>query len=507
MGSLYAPANELLYLATGTAGGLGVYRKAAKDVGQGEFVWCFVISSYAPEIRGHFEFLQVTGDAQLSTVNAQQCRWFNHSDGPTVVVPDDWALFEGPNLVFARERQNFRGFAHPGFLHDVLPLALDLELFSSGFLSPKLTEAAAYFLGAFAIRPQMQPNGLDTWGAFGTSINPAGVFGTSNITRHPQLRQWLLAHKSSVETLAAAAWGPGNFVSEQRASRIGLADISVTAPLAGSRQLANSGVTGFSVHAPIGRGISLTSAGRPTDDDLRLVQYWYSCIRSNLLERTSNSVKKAFLLGALDTVSNADSSRKSIGLDFGEDFVGEFPLYSALHEVGQAVLDTFEGDETGNPRVTANRTRGRIPRCRIFDAATTRDAGVAKQQVIARTTMQEVIAQTAVHTVVLRAAIQRVSARTTKEQVCTGPTGDAVIAGVAIEFVCASIARDLIVAIAAADTVIASITVQMVIARIAIEPIVAVVAVHGVIADTTIKQVIAIIAGDFVVVLTAIDRV
>lgn len=368
MGTIHALADDLLYLGNvGAVNGLGIYRKQARDVTAGEYVWCFVVDAYAPEVRGHFEFVKAVDDATVSHRSSRRARWFNQSDGPELLIPDDWYLFEGPQLVGAGTRQAFRALAHPGYLHDVLPTALGFELFSSGFTSPKLTEAAAYFLGAFALRPQMQPNGPDTWGVFATAINQAGKYGTSSPSRYPILAQWLAAHRNSVEQLAHEAWGAHNFYLEQSGSRLGLPNIATPVPLTGSRQLLRGG-TGFAIHAPIARGMALSSTGRPSDVDLRLIQYWYSCIQSNLLERTAASVKKAFVLGALDTVSNADSSRRSIGLDFNESFVGEFPLYSAIHQVGELVLETFEGDETGNPRVTPGRTRGRIPRCRIYDA-------------------------------------------------------------------------------------------------------------------------------------------
>ncbi len=366
MASLYAPADDLLYLATGSAGGLGVYRKAARDVTAGEFVWSFVIDAYAPEIRGHFEFVAIAGTPKIETYEAKHFRWFNHTDGPQVAIPDDWALLEGNNFYRVSKRRNYRCFAHPGFLHDKIPLALGFELFSNGFQSDLLTEEAAYFLGAFCVRPQMQPLGGDTWGMFGTTINPSGTFGTSNTARIQQLGLWLTSQRSSVEKLAASAWGSGNYKVEQSGNRLGLPNINLPSLMGGNKYLSRS--NGFSIHAPIARQLALTSTGLPTDPDLRLVQYWYSCLRSSLLERTTVSVRKSFLLGALDTVSNADSSRRSIGFDFNDDFAGEFPFYSTLHEVGQALLPTFEGDETGNPRFSGGRTRGRIPRCRIYDA-------------------------------------------------------------------------------------------------------------------------------------------
>ncbi len=374
MANLYAPADDELYLASGTGATLAVYRKKAKDVAVGEYVWSFVVESYAPEVRGHFQFIKVAGAATIDERDANVCRWFNQGDGPQFVMPKDWVLVEETNFVPADSRKSFRGFAHPGYLYDSIPFALDLEFFSNGFASPLLTEPAAYFMGAFAVRPQMQPNAAGTWGIFGSGFNQAGRYGTSDTKRHPALRTWMTAHAQSLRVLANVAWGAGNFEFEQKGRAIGLADVSVPPPLRGDRYLGSSGgptirTVGFAIHAPIARGIALDSTGHASDRDLRLAQYWYACIRSNLLERTTNSVKKAFLLGALDTVSNADENRKSIGLDFNEGFVGEFPMYSALHEIGQTVLGTFEGDETGNPRAAVGRTRGRIPRCRIYDAA------------------------------------------------------------------------------------------------------------------------------------------
>lgn len=365
MAKLHAPAEDLLYLATGTAGGLGVYRKAAKDVTKGEYVWCFVVDTYAPEVRGHFQFVQVSDDVKVQKYESTTFRWFNKGDGPSFAMPSKWALLEGNQFLPASTRQSYRCFAYPGFLYDKIPLALGFGLFSDGFKSDLLTESAAYFLGAFCVRPQMQPIGTDTWGVFGTAINPAGAYGTSNVKRRKQLSLWLSSQRQAVEHLAVLAWGHGNFHVEQMGSRLGFRKVAPPPPFRQNRYQSD----GFAIHAPIAKGVSLDSTGLPADADLRLVQYWYSCIRSNLLERTTTSVKKAFLLGALDTVSNADSFRKSIGFDFSEGFAGEFPLYSTLHEVGEELLPTFEGDETGNPRFFDGRTRGRIPRCRIYDAA------------------------------------------------------------------------------------------------------------------------------------------
>jgi hypothetical protein len=363
LADLQVPANDTLFVAAGPGNYL---RRKANSVTTGEYVWAFIADSFTPTVAGHFQFVRVTGSPAKSAHKAFNFRWFNHSDGPQVTIPRDWAVLEQMNFRKVSETERLVAFSHPGTLHDVLPLAVDLELFSNGFKSPTLTEEAAYFLGAFALRPQMYVVGKDTWGLFGTRLNRAGDYG---ISKAALLRTWLKDHRAALEVLADKVWGKAGYLVEQRGQYVGLPDQIVTPPHLPDRGMAGGMIAaGVVLHAPIAAGVKLSSQGLPKDPDLRTAQYWYSCFKSHLLERTTTSVQKAFLLGALDTVSNADKDRRSIGLDWPNNYVGEFPFYSAVHEVGRSLLSSFEGEETGNPRVTPSRTRGRLARCRITEA-------------------------------------------------------------------------------------------------------------------------------------------
>lgn len=364
MSELILPADEEVAVGLGPNGTLK--QKRARDIAPGDFVWCFEVESYRPVLAGHFTFTRVDRKPETHKRPAFTCRWFNQQDGPEVNVPTDWIVAaDGPSARIDSQRQ-FAAFAHPGHLHDYIPLALGFELFSNGFRSRRLTEPAAYFLGAFATRPQCYVVGSDTWGIFGVHFNPAGEFGMSRVAP-TTMSEWLESHERAAQRLAELAWGRGNFLLERRGKRVGLPNIPVPPGHTGDKLLRRSSAVGFAIHGPIARGEHLNSDGRPSSKDLRVIEFWYACLRAHLLERATQSVRKAFLLGALDTVSNADKNRGSIGLDWPDGFAGEFPTYGAVHAVGRSMLDTFETGETGNPRATRGRLRGRIPRCRILE--------------------------------------------------------------------------------------------------------------------------------------------
>lgn len=365
MRELILPLLDEAIVSLGTGG--PVVRKNPKDLVAGDYLWCFVVSSYRPFVTGHFSFVEIRSAPRIQRKSAVECRWFNQQDGPSVTIPRGWILF-GPNGPEKLDKQKHLGLALPGYLHDEMPLAVDFELFSSAFTSKTLTEEAAYFLGAFAMRPQTYVVGDDTWGIFGIRYNVAGEYGIGNATRVPNLRVQHRRHRAALEKLADRLWGRDNYFVEQRGTRLSENDQPVPSGHQPDCLMGTpTSPAGFAVHAPIARKFQLRTEGKPSDPDLRILQYWYSCLTSHLIERTSVSTRKAFLLGALDTISNADSDRLSIGLDWRDGFVGEFPMYSAIHSVGRDLLETFETDETGNPRRTPERTRGRIARCKIWD--------------------------------------------------------------------------------------------------------------------------------------------
>lgn len=339
-------------------------RKAAKDLVPGDFVWCFQAASYRPTVTGHFRFIAIEKEPEVVEKQTYNCRWFNRQDGPNVQVPEDWILQTEAGPTGISERQQHSAFAHPGHLHDEIPLAVDLELFSNCFKSTLLTEAAAYFLGAFAARPECYPVGEDTWGVFGVRFNSTGAYGVSDSSRS-QMRSWLCQHLEAVRQLATTVWGEDNFLVEVAGQKIGMEDCPVPSPHQ-PMDSRNSPVR-FAIHAPIGRKLKLTTDGRPTSDDLRLIQYWYAFLRSQVSERATQSVRKALMLGAFDTKSAADKNRKTITLDFTEGVAGESPTYSALYAVGVKMLDSFERKETGHPRksISEGRIRGRQQRCLI----------------------------------------------------------------------------------------------------------------------------------------------
>lgn len=366
MARLILPASETVTVAVGPSGNLS--QKEARDIEPGDFVWVFVAETYLPTVSGHFKFMKVGALPKIEKLTSYKCNWFNSKDGPEVVIPKEWILFCEGGFEKVSEKNSFLAKAHPGYLHDEIPSGLGFELFSNGFQSSLLTECAAYFLGAFAFRPQCYPVGGDTWGIFGSRINRAGAFGVgknSKISKKIQAN-WLKKHRQSIEALATLSWGKKGFLVEQKGKDIGLPDEAIP-PLHIPDQFMKHSACGFAIHAPIAKGFQLSSTGKPNDPDLRVIQYWYACLESYLIERSTVSVRKAFLMGALDTGSNADKDRKSIGLDWPEKFSGEFPFYSAIHSVGREVLSTFEGEETQNPRLTKGRVRGRIPRCRIWE--------------------------------------------------------------------------------------------------------------------------------------------
>jgi hypothetical protein len=366
LAKLLYPQNEIAAVSTSPAG--KVIRKSVEDICPGDYVWTFCVENYFPVLTGHFKFVEVISSPKMRTLSAAECRWFNNKDGPIVFVPENWVLISDGEIQRIKDRQSYFAFAFPGYLHDQIPLALDLELFSDSFLSSNLTENAAYFLGAFALRPQFYSFKNDVWGIFGARFNRSGEYGIGNTSRLPTLKIWYKAHLSAFRKLADATWGPSGYFIEEHGRGVGLSDKGVPAghqPDAFQNNSTNP--VGFSVHAPIARGKSLTSTGKFNDPDLRLFQYWYACLENHLVERCSRSVQTAFLLGAFDTVSNADKDRKSIGLDWPDGFSGEYPMYSIVHTIGRVILETFDGQSTQNPRAAAGRLRGRIPRCRIWE--------------------------------------------------------------------------------------------------------------------------------------------
>jgi len=364
MRELVVPASDHVIVSLGSG---SVVRKLPQDVVAGDYVWCFCVTSYRPFVTGYFMFTEVKAAPKVERRSARVYRWFNKKDGPSVSIPKDWILFtqDGPEKL---GKQRHPAMSLPGFLHDEIPLAVGFDLFSNSFASPALTEPAAYFLGAFAMRPQAYFVGDDTWGIFGVRYNVAGEYGVGNVRRLPNLRVQHQRHRAALEKLATQAWGGGNYFVEQRGSVLGEPDHPVPSGHVEDRFMGNAtSPAGFAIHARIGRNVHLKTDGRPTDNDFKILQYWYSCLTSHLLERTSPSTRKAFLMGALDTVSNTDSDRLSIGLDWPEGFAGEFPTYTAVHSVGRNLLETFETNETGNPRRTPERMRGRIARCKIWE--------------------------------------------------------------------------------------------------------------------------------------------
>ena len=366
MTNFVIPADDIVTVSTGS--GSSLIKKHARDLSPTDYVWAFIAEHYFPTVSGHFEFVKLSTEVMVKSLKSYDCTWFNSKDGPHTFIPKDWKFFTDYKFENIGSKKSFLPLAHPGHLHDEIPSGLGFNLFSEHAMTSQLTEELAYFLGAFAFRPQCYELGTDTWGIFGTRVNQAGVFGAGSSSLVPDAThaKWQKTHLDSMRTLAETVWGKGNFQIEQKGAKVGLNNTWLPKIHPEDRFLKSAGI-GFSIHAPIAAGIKLNSEGRFDDEDLRVLQFWYACLESYLLERSSVSVRKAFLLGAMDTGSNADSDRKSIGLDWPENFSGEFPFYSTVHAVGREVLASFEGEETQNPRYTKGRLRGRIPRCKIWD--------------------------------------------------------------------------------------------------------------------------------------------
>lgn len=357
------PENDQVFCSVGPTG--PVIKKRAADLMIGEFLWCFLADTLTPVVQGRFEFTPITGAPTRLAVPCYSARWFDKSNGPEIAVPVDWRLFGNEGARSIADTSLHRAFAFPSFLHDPIPYGIDFQLFSSGLSVDYLTEEVAYFLGAFALRPQAYTVGSDTWGVTSVGFNRAGEFGFAP-SRVPLFKAWYINHLTAMSTLADRVWGAGNYFVEQKCSAIGMPDVPVPAGHQPSRFIDASAVPiGFAIHGPIAKGAQLSTRGQANDDDMRLIQYWYACLESNLCERATVSVRKAFLLGAADTISNADSTRKSLGLDWPDGFVGEFPFYSIVHSVGRSLLATFQSQETSNPRADPKRDRGRIPRCSL----------------------------------------------------------------------------------------------------------------------------------------------
>lgn len=195
-------------------------RKLARDLSAGDLVWCFQADSYRPTVTGHFRFVAIDEKPETIEKQTYQCRWFNRQDGPAVRVPRDWVVATDAGPTEIEEKQQHSAFAHPGHLHDEIPLAVDLELFSSCFKSTLLTETAAYFLGAFAARPECYPVGEDTWGVFGVRFNSAGGYGVRANSK-AKMRSWLDQHLEAMRELATTVWGEGNFLVEVAGEAIG----------------------------------------------------------------------------------------------------------------------------------------------------------------------------------------------------------------------------------------------------------------------------------------------
>jgi hypothetical protein len=346
-----------------------VLRKLPADINAGEHIWCFVMNTYAPEVTGHFRFVEALGNAAEVALDAVEARWFTANEGPTILVPNDWVLFGDGTTEPVTVRRRVPVYSFPGHVYGEIPAVPGLDLFRPAIQSVHLNEQVAYFLGAFAVRPYCytmgQGAGRRTWAIFGVRLNPTGTYGTSRPERIAAHAVWVEQHVRSLRTLAESVWGPGNFLVEQRGAPLGLPNIALPN---GHTPYPTRGAVVYAIHAPIAQRYSLDSTGRQDDRDLRLIQYWYSALQAPLLERASASVKQAFLLGAYDTISDQDrDTARRTGLDFKEAFHASLPTYSVVHTVGSSMLDTFDRTQLNNPREFEGRVRGRIVRCKIWE--------------------------------------------------------------------------------------------------------------------------------------------
>jgi len=360
--------NSSMILASMSPSGAPKAMKAS-DLSPGDFIWCFLVEAYSPKIIGHFRFIRVKDKPNTVQLNTQRLRWFSNNDGPFVDVPSDWRMLQHGNVPISLESgKNFSGFAFPGYLHDYVPEISTAHLFRLSADPLKLTESLAYFMGSLAVRPQLYTHKGDTWGIFGVKLNSANKLAKSPKAK---LKSAFEKHRRSVEKLAADIWGDDFFI-EQKGEKLGLPDIPIPPDHKRDVFLASgSTLGGFAVHAPIARGVSLDTSGDPKDPDLILVNYWYACMTSHLIERTTVSVRKAFLLGAWETASNLDRDRGSVGIDFIDGYVGEPPVFTVVHQIGKSLLQTFEGAATQFHRMTTEqRKRGRMPRCKIWEHIT-----------------------------------------------------------------------------------------------------------------------------------------
>lgn len=363
MGVLPVPAADAVYTMSGPNG--PIVRKKAADIVEGEFVWCFVAETYAPLIVGRFQFLCVTRTPTNHRHRTVNCHWFN-GDGPEICVPSEWRLFTNGEICPIQSLSRTNAYAFPGFVHNPVPEPPDFPLFqecSNGFL----TEELAYFLGAFTIRPQTYVYEGDTWAIFGVRHNASGSYGTASPRMRPLLRTWHSAHFSALQRLATRVWGADNFVASEWCDDLG---IPKSVPSGHQEDLlwsARGTRGGFAIHAPILRDQGLAASYKSEDAGLRLLQYWYSFLLTTLRHVGSVSVRKAFVLGAADTASNADRDRRSAGVDFVEGWSSVCPMYAALYYTAETLLDTTAGDPYSNPRVARGRSRGPIIRPRLWE--------------------------------------------------------------------------------------------------------------------------------------------
>ena len=361
------PADEAIPVCS-SPGGI-IEKRSCSDISAGDYVWCFKVESLFPSLSGYFCFERLTSAPRKKTLNAYHCRWFNNGDGPKITLPDDFSVIGDYGLFQIKDRQTSTAYLAPGFIYDELPSVLGYELFNDVTKNSKLTEQLAYFLGAFSVRPQSYVYNGQTWGLFGFRINQAGQYGIgkSSAVTKSTMKNWVVDHTNKINSLAREVWETVGLFEEQKGKSIGLSDKPANKPRSADMFL-NSATSraGYVLHAPMSSQHHLTIS-KPADPGLREIQYWFSGLESYLIERSCSSVRKAFILGAADTISNADKDRKSIGLDWPDGFAGQYPFYSVMHSVGRSILETFEGTETQNPRAYEGRLRGRIPRCKIWE--------------------------------------------------------------------------------------------------------------------------------------------
>ena len=354
------PADQIIPITSGA--GEEIYTKKVSDIGKGDYLYSFQIDSISPKLLGHFKFVKVIQKLKNKSIPALEFSIFHKKEGPKVLIPKDWRFIVENSLPLTTAKKSIPCFNFPGYTYDEIPSAFGFRLFYDCVLNDIVDENLAYFLGALCVRPETYFSDPYTYGVFGNYINIAAKSGYDNST----LKSNLQDHLNKVSYLASKVWG-NNYYIELKGKNIGLKNRKVPKGLnPGSILNAHQTYAGFAIHAPISKQHKL-NIKKIDDKDLIKLQYWYSFLSSRITEHSPPSVQKSFLLGAFEN-SNQDKLNKTAGIDYRDNWSGDFPLYNIVFSISKRLFESCDQNVTSYIRTTSEkRQRGELFRLDLYE--------------------------------------------------------------------------------------------------------------------------------------------